>query len=657
MDESTDPERRDGGPNHARGTHQVGKTSHTPPQRHAGGKHQAGKTGQADPKPAHGKHAAPPREAATAPGISPPKAGSRSGVLAVSRRNLLISGGALAAAVAGLEGLRKIATTPVRLAVDPANADLAGANGRMDLPDVQFDIGSFTAPAVTVNGVLVGFPPVFTLFATATLERRPSQEDQRELARALGEIERAYQFSPQGVFAFVAYGLPYFSRFPSKLFDAKVPRLLADETRFALEEAVPSPTDVSPANPGITKKTFNVPVMIEANDLLFTLRSDHVGNLWDVLAFLGGSNKLAGRRVRSPHLDAGLKFTSTRVMFVQRGLPRQVADQNKLVFAPFVNPSSPMWMGFADQQVNATAPAPDVTFVGADGIHFTTAQPGEYFDNGSLQHLSHDILDMAQFFDLNAAGTPGSDGTFLERVQYMFRADPPPNMGRADQFAEGGGPAFLPNVFQGAGDAARSAAGIETLAVAAGSTATQHRMGHISCLQRSSRTADGRPIHVRNDGPGFDSMDVPDGTKQPKLQFMVFVPTADFFTTMRVNQASLDLQARFHVDPDDNGLERFITATRRQNFLIPPRRHRAFPFAEFERDAPPAAPAKSSPAKKSSPAASSPASSGSGSGGGTGGGGGGTGGGGGNGGGGHGGGGGGNGGGGHGGGGGGNGGR
>jgi hypothetical protein len=59
------------------------------------------------------------------------------------------------------------------------------------------------------------------------------------------------------------------------------------------------------------------------------------------------------------------------------------------------------------------------------------------------------------------------------------------------------------------------------------------------------------------------------------------VPSADFFSTMRTNQASLDLQAKFGVDPDDNGLERFITATRRQNFLIPPRRHRAFPFAEL----------------------------------------------------------------------------
>jgi len=49
----------------------------------------------------------------------------------------------------------------------------------------------------------------------------------------------------------------------------------------------------------------------------------------------------------------------------------------------------------------------------------------------------------------------------------------------------------------------------------------------------------------------------------PKLQFTAFVPTADFFDTMRRNQAALNLQAQFAVDPLDNGLERFLT-TRRQ---------------------------------------------------------------------------------------------
>jgi hypothetical protein len=51
---------------------------------------------------------------------------------------------------------------------------------------------------------------------------------------------------------------------------------------------------------------------------------------------------------------------------------------------------------------------------------------------------------------------------------------------------------------------------------------------------------------------------------------------------MRTSQAAQDLQvANSNVDPDDNGFERFITATRRQNFLVPPRRNRSFPLVEL----------------------------------------------------------------------------
>jgi hypothetical protein len=169
------------------------------------------------------------------------------------------------------------------------------------------------------------------------------------------------------------------------------------------------------------------------------------------------------------------------------------------------------------------------------------------------------------------------DEPFTERVQYLFRSDPIPALGNTDQFTDGGGPAFLKNVFQGTDDAFRNAAAINTFE-------GQHRMGHLAALQRSSRAADSTPIHIRMDGPGFDSLDVPDGTDQGKLQFTVFVPTADFFTTMRRNQASLDLVQQHGVADENNGLERFITATRRQNFLVPPRRHRAFPLLELADD-------------------------------------------------------------------------
>jgi hypothetical protein len=481
----------------------------------------------------------------------------------INRRAFLLRAGALATALGTLDLLATVAWVPQR-----------PAYGAIAIPDVQFDLDPYIPAATTIDGVTVRFGPIHTVFATARLSRPPTKADQQRLADALATIEANYPWAPGGVITHVAYGLPYFRKLPGALFTQRVPRLLSNPNRFVLEEAVPSPTDVHASNPGISKVRFNVPVRIEQNDLLFTLRGDDPSYIADTLAWLGGSNSIVGRPIASPRFDAGLTFTSSRAMFVQMGLPRYLAANLGAPYAFMVNPRSPMWMGFADQQTSASAAAPTVTFQGANGVRLTTAVAGDYFDRGSIQHLAHDILDLQQFYDVDDAGTPGDDAVFTERVQYMFRSTPIPSLGNADQFLNGGGPAFLPVPFQGTGDAAQGAQGI-------GTPGGEHRIGHIAALHRSSRTADGRPIHLRIDGPGLDAMDVPSGDRQPKLQFSAFVPTADFFTTMRRNQASLDLAQQFDVEEAENGLERFITATRRQNFLVPPRRHRAFPLVEL----------------------------------------------------------------------------
>ncbi len=477
----------------------------------------------------------------------------------LSRRAFLARTGALATALGTLDLLAQLAWVPAR----PAMA-------ATQIPDIQFDLDPYLPPAQVIDGIQVRFPPVHTVFATAALARTPTRADQQRLANALATIETYYPWSPNAVMTHVSYGLPYFRRFPGSLVAAQMPRLAGNTARWALEEAVPSPTDVHPSNPTISKLRFNVPLRIERNDLLFTLRGDDPSFIADVLAWLGGSNTLAGHAIASPRFDAGLTFTSSRSMFVQLGLPRYLAANAGLPFAFMINPRSPMWMGFVDQQTEASAPASGVTFTAG----LTTARAGDYFDNGAVQHLAHDILDLQQFYDVDDAGTPGDDAQFTERVQYMFRSTPIPSQGNADQFTDGGGPAFLPVPFQGVNDAATGAQGI-------GTPGGEHRLGHIATLQRSSRTAAGKPLHQRIDGPGFDALDVPGGATTPKLQFSIFVGTADLFATMRRDQASLDLAARYHVPDSDNGLERFITATRRQNFLIPPRRHRAFPLVEL----------------------------------------------------------------------------
>jgi len=444
----------------------------------------------------------------------------------------------------------------------PDRRNSAGPN---HLPDIQFDIAARIGTARTFGDgageVLAQLPPVHTMFVTATLHHTHERRPGARLAEALDEIEAAYRFAADGILMFVSYGLPYFKRLPRGLVADMMPRLRADHSRWALEEAVPGPTDVSPSNPGISKETFNIPVQIERNDILITIRTDNAGHLRDVLAWLSGSNSLRGRRVRSPALFDGLAtITSSRAQFVQIGLPARIATTVGVPYADRISPNSPMWMGFLDQQVDGSGPAAICTFAGNASARITTAKRGDYFDTGSIQHLSHVIEDLEQFYL--------GQQTYLERVQYMFRSNPPPSYGFKDQFAAGGGPACLDNHFKGVLDARDNARGT-------------HRMGHLCALQRSSRSADGTAMHIRMDGPGLDDMDVFNRNLAPKLQFTIFVPTAEFFRTMRVNQASLDLAEQNDIKPVNNGLERFITATRRQNFLVPPRRHRAFPLAEL----------------------------------------------------------------------------
>lgn len=488
-------------------------------------------------------------------------------------RRAALKAGAVGTAAAFLAMLDEVAWSPMR----PAVAATA-------LPDIQFDLSAFIAPATSVNGVLVQFPPVFTVFQTIDLLRRPTKDEQTTFANALATIEAAYPFSPSGVMLIVSYGMGYFSWLPGALGAGSVafnniPRLTLNNSRFVLEEAVPSPTDAGQA--GIVKRKFDFTPELGGTDILINVRSDTMANATDVLDWLGGSNTLAGESVPSPSLP--WFFTGRRVQFVQQGMPRLMAEEDGLYYQDRINPDSTMWMGFVDQQTNSSAPADAVVFGGDNaGKDLTTATPGSYFDNGGIQHLAHTILDLEAYYA--RAGEAGSveDETYLERVQYMFRSDPPPSLGNgSDPFLNGGGPAILPNTFKGIDDAAQNAQGIDTLNSA-------HRIGHVSALQRFSRADDGTPLHIRMDGPGMDKMDIPstlvvpgNSGNVPKLQFSIFVPTADFFATMRADQASLDLQTAFAVNPLDNGLERFLTATRRQNFLVPPRRNRAFPLLEL----------------------------------------------------------------------------
>src|SRR5207247_2167057 len=117
---------------------------------------------------------------------------------------------------------------------------------------------------------------------------------------------------------------------------------------------------------------------------------------------------------------------------------------------------------------------------GNDEARLTDTKEGDFFFDGAIQHLSHLILDLAEWYD----------ETYSERVQYMFRSNPTPSTGNEDQFMDGGGPAFLTADFQGRDDALHNATAIDTFE-------GKRRMGHLSALHRSSRTSKGTAMHIR----------------------------------------------------------------------------------------------------------------------------------------------------------------
>jgi hypothetical protein len=480
----------------------------------------------------------------------------------LTRRSLLQRAAGLGLAASTLGALELLAELP-----DEALARTGGG-----LPEIQFQIEKRLPKPSKIEGVRVRFGPVYTLFVTIALARTPDAADQTTLAQALGRVEQAYPFSPSGVFSTVAYGIPYFERLPGgvagSLVGEHMPRVALEPERAALEEAVPGPTDVSPENPGITKRRFNIPVQIERNDMLLTLRSDSSEILEDVLSWLTEADTtLVGENAGASGLGELLQVTSRRLMFVEQGLPRSIAQAQALPYAEMVNPASPMWMGFVSQQLSSSGPPAIVTFLGDSAAKLTTARRGDYFDQGSIQHLSHVIQDLEQFYE-----RPGE--TYERREAEMFSADPLPRSANQNPYTNGGGPAGIENVFAGTQQAEREAEGVHNFDA-------QPHIAHTTALQRTSRAQNRTPMHIRADGPGYDTLDVPDGSSQPKLHFSIFVPTAQFFATMRRSQASLDLAQTYSVPQSNLGLERFLTATRRQNFLVPPRRHRSFPLVEL----------------------------------------------------------------------------
>src|SRR5262249_50391307 len=226
-----------------------------------------------------------------------------------------------------------------------------------------------------------------------------------------------------------------------------------------------------------------------------------------------------------------------------------MAQQAGLAAAPHIPEAASLFMGFTSTQKLGQASEAAVSFDGRRDpllAPLTSARPGDYFAGGTIAHLSHLREDLDRWYAL----------AYGERLRRMFHPDisaPPGRVTVATSWLN-------PNPTE---------AHAERLGV----------IGHNEAIQRGSRAAEGQALHLRAD---FNTMDTLDGTPPaPGVHFLTFTATSQIFQRSRQAMDAVDLAQNHHLAPEANGINAFIHATRRQNFLVPPRAHRAFPLIEL----------------------------------------------------------------------------
>jgi hypothetical protein len=409
------------------------------------------------------------------------------------------------------------------------------------------------------NGVEVVVPPLHHQLVTATVtvndSRRELADARDALDEALAKLERRYPPTPAGLGVTVAWGLPYFCRYVPKLADEHIPvdrratetenkpvRVLLDAIRF-------------PSDPAET--------ILETNDVAVLLRSDRLDHI------------KAGSKALVTDLDV-FEVTSIRRGFAGGGfdgkqsLPKRMAVAAQVRGSFLIPDNAELFLGFTSTQKAGLGP-PKIANVEELGF-----SEGGYFTRGTHLAVSH-ITENLEAWYVNFAHE--------ERVATVFR----PGLDvRAD----------VVTVPQGPEDVV-DAAGVKR------DFAQSKQIGHSAALQTVSRlatTAVGASGTVY--GPGtaiphradFNTLDNPffwsadparDGmsdTPSPGVHFVVFNPSSDDFNRGRLAMDGvLPDGTKLPFAPRDRGqgINSILRTTHRQNFLVPPRRHRSFPLVEL----------------------------------------------------------------------------
>jgi hypothetical protein len=456
-----------------------------------------------------------------------------------TRRRFL--GGAAAAAVSGAgiyELVDRLGSAPARPLAEPAG--------------VAAEQHVFDLRTVSTDGVEVLVPPLHSEVVTATLKTGDLRSAQHDLEQTLLKLDNEYAPNPAGLGVTIAWGLPYFEQHVA----AHARTHLPYDRRAGKAVLLPSRRFAS--DPSDTR--------LEQNDVAVLLRSD-----------------------RSEHIDAAraaifddlgvFQVTSIRRGFAGGGfeggksLPQQLAQAAGVPGADLIPDGAELFLGFTSTQKAGLGPR---LIANHETLGYVDLRSG-YFHGGTHMHLSHINEDLEAWY-LNF--------DFDERVLTAFQPG-------------------LTNVKAGAQTVPQGPHQIATVAETARKFKETGRFGHSASIQATSR--------LPHDFVGPDGTVYPKGTAIPQradfntldnpfafssdhaadkfstdpaagVHFVVFNPTGDDFERNRLamdgvlpDGTKLDVGQRSRAQ----GFNSVLTTTHRQNFLVPPRKHRSFPLAEL----------------------------------------------------------------------------
>jgi hypothetical protein len=409
------------------------------------------------------------------------------------------------------------------------------------------------------NGVEIVVPTLHHQMVTAkvTADAGELPDAQRRLDEILQRLDDDYEGTPAGLAVTVAWGLPYFDRYVPGAAERHLPidRRASTPSRRqrALLNAIRFPSDPEDT-------------ILEGNDVAFLLRSDRFEHIQ------------AGTTAVTEGMGGVLEPTSIRKGFAGggfeggKGLPKAMAQAAGVPGADLIPDGSELFLGFTSTQRHALGPPRIVNF---ETLGYVDLGPAAYFRGGTHMHLSHVFEDLEAWY-LNFDFAERVDTTFRPRlaVEPGTRTVPQPP-------AEAASAGDVRNDFRRFGAIGHSSSMQSTSRLQA------DVMGGDGTLYRKGTAIPQRADFNTLDNPFFWSSDPErDGMERGPaagLHFVVFNPTSDDF---RRNRLAMD-----GVLPDGSpipvaprargqGLNSILRTTHRQNFLVPPRRHRSFPLVE-----------------------------------------------------------------------------